>query len=201
VCSGENLSDHYKGDKSMDPKTQATTAVQLLTPLVDGTRADQLGNSTPCTDWQVRDLLNHVIGGGHMFTAGLRREPISGDGSSDLVGEDHRASFRVSIDGFSAALADTNDLDQLVALPFGTLPAVAALQLAAGDLLVHSWDLATATGQTFDPPADFVEASYAFFQVVVNDDMRAAGLFGPPVEVSADASPLTKLLAHAGRRA
>jgi uncharacterized protein (TIGR03086 family) len=116
------------------------------------------------------------------------------------VGDDHRAAFRTSIDGFSSALADTNDLDKPVSLPFGTLPTVAALQLAAGDLLVHSWDLAQATGQPFDPPADFVEASYGFFQMAVNDDLRAAGLFGPPLEVSSDAAPLTKLLAHSGRR-
>jgi uncharacterized protein (TIGR03086 family) len=185
----------------MDPKTQATTAVALLTPLVDGTRADQLGNPTPCADWNVRGLLEHVIGGGHMFAAGLRGDTLDGDGPADLVGDDHRASFKAAIDGFSAALAATDDLDRMVALPFGTLPAVAALQLAAGDLLVHSWDLATATGQPFDPPTDFVEASYGFFQVAVNDDLRAAGLFGPAIDVAEDASPLVKLLGHAGRRA
>ncbi len=185
----------------MDPKTQATTAVRLLTPLVDGTRTDQLDDSTPCAEWNVRGLLDHVIGGGHMFAAGLRGDTLEGDGSVDLVGDDHRAAFRAAIDGFSAALAATDDLDRPVALPFGTLPAVAALQLAAGDLLVHSWDLATATGQPFDPPADFVEASYGFFQMAVSDDLRAAGLFGPAVTVAEDASPLVKLLGHAGRHA
>jgi uncharacterized protein (TIGR03086 family) len=185
----------------MDPKTQATTAVQLLTPLVNGTRADQLDNPTPCAEWKVRDLLNHVIGGGHMFAAGLRGDSVSADAPSDLVGTDHRAAFGTAIDGFSAALATTDDLDRPVTLPFGTLPTVAALQLAAGDLLVHSWDLATATGQPFDPPTEFVEASYAFFQAAVNDDLRAAGLFGPAIAVAPDAAPLTKLLGHAGRRA
>ena len=186
----------------MDPKMQASTAVHLLAPLVDGTRADQLDIPTPCSEWKVRDLLNHVIGGGHMFASGLRGEPVAtGEAPADLVGNDHRAAFRTSIDGFSAALAQTNDLDQLVTLPFGTLPAVAALQLAAGDLLVHAWDLAQATGQPFDPPTDFVEASYEFFNVAVNDDLRAAGMFGPSIEVAADASALTRLLAHSGRRA
>jgi uncharacterized protein (TIGR03086 family) len=184
----------------MDPKTQATTAVQLLTPLVNGTRADQLDIQTPCSDWTVRDLLNHVIGGGHMFATGLRGEEFEGGSDpGDLVGDDHRAAFKASIDGFSAALADTNDLDKSVSLPFGTLPAVAALQLAAGDLLVHSWDLAQATGQSFDPPADFAEASYGFFKVAVTDDLRSAGLFGAPCEVADDAGAFTKLLAHAGR--
>jgi uncharacterized protein (TIGR03086 family) len=186
----------------MDPKTQAITAVELLSPLVNGTRADQLGNQTPCRDWKVRDLLNHVIGGGHMFAAGLRGDAPGGSaGPTDFVGDDYRAAFRTSIDGFSAALADTKDLDKPVSLPFGTLPAVAALQLAAGDLLVHSWDLAQATGQPFDPPIEIVEASYGFFKVAVNDDMRKAGLFGPPYEVADDAAALTRLLAHAGRRA
>ena len=135
-----------------------------------------------------------------MFAAGLRGETFADDGPADLVGDDHRASFKTSIDGFTSALAATDDLDQPVSLPFGTLPAVAALQLAAGDLLVHSWDLAQATGQPFDPPTDFVEASYGFFQVAVNDDLRAAGLFGSPHAVSSDATALNKLLAHAGRQ-
>ena len=184
----------------MDPKTQAVTAAQLLTGLVDTTSADQLGNQTPCAEWKVRDLLNHVIGGGYMFAAGLRGEAVSGDPSADLVGADHRGSFHAAIDAFGAALASTNDLDQMVVLPFGTLPAIMALQLAAGDLLVHSWDLAQATGQGFNPPADFVESSYAFFEMAVNDDLRAAGLFGPAQTVPADASVMSKLLAHSGRR-
>jgi uncharacterized protein (TIGR03086 family) len=185
----------------MDPKTQATTAVGLLTPLVEGTRSDQLDIQTPCSEWKVRDLLSHVIGGGHMFASGLRGEPVQGGaGPTDLVGDDHRGAYKSSIDGFTAALADANDLDEPVTLPFGTLPAAAALQLAAGDLLVHSWDLAQATGQSFDPPADFVEASYGFFRVAVNDDLRAAGLFGPAQEVASDAPALDKLLAHSGRR-
>ena len=185
----------------MDPKTQATTAVQILTPLVDGTRADQLGNQTPCSEWTVRDLLNHVIGGGHMFASGLRGETFAPGGPTDLVGDDPSAAFHAAIDSFSSALAGTDDLGQSVSLPFGTLPAAAALQLAAGDLLVHSWDLAQATGQPFDPPTEIVEASYGFFKVAVNDGMRNAGLFGPPYEVADDAAALTRLLAHAGRRA
>ena len=135
-----------------------------------------------------------------MFAAGLRGEAAGGgEAPADLVGNDHRAAFRASIDGFSAALANANDLNAPVSLPFGTLPTVAALQLAAGDLLVHGWDLAQATGQQFDPPAEFVEASYAFFAAAVNDDLRAAGLFGPAIAVAADAPPLTKLLGHSGR--
>jgi len=185
----------------MDPKTQATTAVQLLTPLVDGTSADQLDLATPCSKWTVRGLINHVVGGGHMFAAGLNDEALGGDPNADLLGTDHKAAYHAAIDAFTAALAHADDLDKPVTLPFGTLPTAVALQLAAGDLLVHSWDLATSTGQAFDPPVDFVESSYAFFQFAVNDDLRNAGLFGPIVDVPADSAPFTKLLAHAGRAA
>ena len=188
----------------MDPKMQAINAVQLLTPLVDAARSDQLDNQTPCAEWKVRDLLNHVIGGGHMFAAGLRGESIDGEGTPpDFVAlaGDHRAAFSTSINGFSTALAEVDSLDKLVTLPFGTMPANVALQLAAGDLLVHSWDLAQATGQSFDPPADFVAASYDFFKVAVNDDLRNAGMFASAIAIADDASPLAKLLAYAGREA
>ena len=55
----------------MDSPDQARTAVEVLTPLVHATPASALTNPTPCDKWAVRDLLNHLVGGGYMFAAGL----------------------------------------------------------------------------------------------------------------------------------
>ncbi|MGE0878222.1 MAG: TIGR03086 family metal-binding protein [Acidimicrobiia bacterium] len=184
----------------MDPKDQARTAVSLLTPLVDTTDVAHLDWTTPCSQWNVRDLLNHVTGGGHMFAAGLRGDAIEiPAGPVDLLGDDHRRAFHSAIDAFSTALAQTDGLDKPVTLPFGTVPAEIALRLAAGDLLVHGWDLATATGQRFEPPAEFIRAVEGFYRAAVTDEMRAAGLFAPLNDAPADATPLERLVAFAGR--
>ena len=106
----------------MDVQTQAVTAAKLLTALVDGTDADQLNVQTPCAEWKVRDLMNHFIGGAHMFAAGLRGEVLSGEAPDDLVGSDHRASFHAALDSFGSALAATDDLERELTLPFGTMP-------------------------------------------------------------------------------
>jgi uncharacterized protein (TIGR03086 family) len=184
----------------MEPVEQATTAVALLKPLVENTDASQLANQTPCSDWRVRDLINHLAGGGHMFAASFRGDTVDmSAGEPDLVGDDHVAAMQASIDDFDAACKLLSDLDIIVNLPFGTMPADVALRFAAGDLLVHGWDLAQATGQTFDPPEDFVESVDGFYRTVLTDDMRG-GVFAAAVEVSDDAPALDKLVAFAGRK-
>ena len=85
-------------------------------------------------------------------------------------------------------------------LPFATLPADVALRIAAADLLVHAWDLATATGQTFDPPVEFVESVTPFYAEFISPPLREGGLFGAEVDAGADARPIDRLVALAGRQ-
>ncbi len=184
----------------MDSPDQARTAVAVLTPLVHGTPASALANPTPCDEWAVADLLNHLVGGGQMFAAGLRGDAVTGPPDTDLLGDDHIAAYDEAIAAFSSALANASDLSAPVTLPFATLPADVALRIAAADLLVHAWDLATATGQSFDPPVDFVDSVTPFYAEFISPPLREGGLFGPEIEVSADATSLDRLVALAGRK-
>ncbi|HSB86558.1 MAG TPA: TIGR03086 family metal-binding protein, partial [Ilumatobacteraceae bacterium] len=99
-----------------------------------------------------------------------------------------------------SALEATTDLSTPVTLPFGSMPADVALRIAAADLLVHSWDLAKATGQQFDPSAEFIAEVDPFFHQFLQPEVRAMGIFAAEVEVPADASPLDRLVAFAGRQ-
>jgi uncharacterized protein (TIGR03086 family) len=184
----------------MDSPDQARTAVEVLTPLVHATPASALTNPTPCDKWAVRDLLNHLVGGGYMFAAGLNGDALDGDPNADLIGDDHVAAYDGAIAAFSSALAGASDLSAEVTLPFATLPADVALRIAAADLLVHAWDLATATGQTFDPPVEFVESVTPFYAEFISPQLRQGGLFGAEVGAGADARPIDRLVALAGRR-
>jgi uncharacterized protein (TIGR03086 family) len=169
--------------------------------LVHATSAAQLNNATPCQEWEVRDLLNHIVGGGYMFAACLRGESIDPSAApADLLGDDHAAAFDAAIGAFSSALAETADLSAPVTLPFGTMPADVALRVAAADLLVHSWDLARATDQCFDPSVGFVASAEPFFHQFLQPELRDAGLFAGAIEAPADASPIERLVAFAGRR-
>ncbi len=185
----------------MDSPDQARTAVAVLTPLVHATPASALTNATPCDKWAVSDLLNHLVGGGYMFAAGLRGDAVdAGPPPDDLLGDDHIAAYDGAIEAFSSALEGAPDLSAPVTLPFATLPADMALRIAAADLLVHAWDLATATGQRFDPPVEFVESVTPFYAEFISPPLREGGLFAAEVEVDADATPLERLVALAGRQ-
>jgi uncharacterized protein (TIGR03086 family) len=185
----------------MDSPQQTRTAIAGLTPLVHGTNASQLDDATPCDQWAVRDLLNHLVGGGYMFAMSLNGEALDMSAApGDLLGDDHAAAFDAAIAAFNAALDNTTDLSTMVTLPFGTIPADVALRVAAADLLVHSWDLARATGQSFNPPDEFVLSATPFYQDFIQPPLRSMGLFADEIDVPADAAPLDRLVAYAGRK-
>ena len=185
----------------MDAPDQAQIVVSGLTPLVHATSKSQLANATPCEQWAVRDLLNHLVGGGHMFAtclSGGSVDPASAPG--DLLGEDPAEAFDMAIAAFSASLAVNSDLSTMVTLPFGSMPAEVALRIASADLLVHSWDLARATGQRFDPPDELVASTEPFFQQFLQPGLREMGLFAAAVEPPAGATGIERLVAFAGRQ-
>ena len=87
------------------------------------------------------------------------------------------------------------------AFPFGTFPADAAAMMNLSEVVVHTWDIATALGtdSTIDPTV--AEMVYAFYQPISLDPYRAHGAFGAEVRVDANARPADRLLALLGRRA
>jgi uncharacterized protein (TIGR03086 family) len=187
-------------ENTMDAPQQALTAVAVMTPLVHGTSAEALADPTPCREWTVRDLINHVTGGGYMFATCLRGGTVDPSAApGDIVGDDHLAAYDAGIREFESALAATDDLSQPVSLPFATIPADMALRIAAADLLVHAWDLATATGQPFEPPTDFVESVTPFYVQFIGPELRDGNTFAAAVEPGPEASPIDRLVAYTGR--
>ena len=184
----------------MEAVAQTTIAIDLLTPLVEGTRPEQLSDPTPCKAWTVADLIGHFVMGGHLFAASLRGAEIAGEPLADVLGDDHVAAYLAAIADFQDAVSHLDSLEKPAQLPFGTVPADVALRIAAGDLLVHGWDLSQATGQGFQPPEDVVGEIEGFYRVAIGPELRASGSFGEPVEVAPDAAPLERLVAFAGRQ-
>ena len=191
----------------MDPKEQFSQVTDLLSALVDGTDAGQLNNETPCSEFEVRDLIGHFTLGRFLFAAGLSGDKARGEEliggmparMGDVLGDDHRATYLDASAQIDSAVDGVGDIDEVVSLIFGDMPAGVALQLISADNLVHCWDLASATGQEFDPSDDLVEATDSFFRGFITDDVRAGGGFGTELEVPDDASALERLLGLCGR--
>ena len=191
----------------MDPREHLQRVSELLSGLVEGTDAGRLDDPTPCEDFQVRDLIGHFTMGRFLFAADFagdtaRRDELLGgipERFGDVLGDDHLATYRDASATLDAAVDGIEDVEATADFFLGQMPISAALETISGDNLVHCWDLARSTGQDFDPPDDLVEATTAFFGVLITDDLRAVGSFGPEVEVPEDASALDRLLGFCGR--
>jgi uncharacterized protein (TIGR03086 family) len=168
---------------------------------VAGTSRDQFADSTPCADWNVETLLDHIIGGCLTFAAGAEGRRVDAMRHPHLTGDDHVSAYenaaRAALAGFRAPGA----LERDFALPWGDSPGAAALGLALADAAVHGWDLAKATGQEATIDDDIAEALYAMTTQMMEPKGRFPRMtaFKEPVEVGDDAAPPRRLLAYLGR--
>ena len=159
---------------------------------VAGIRADQWQAPTPCTEWDVRQLVDHMHGGPAYLLAALGAAPPAATGDQ---------SYRAAVSSCLEALGRPGALERRCMSPAGFEWTVA--EAAAGtamDQLVHTWDLAVATGQDRHLDAEVVDAVVAAFLPGMPEVGRAAGIVGPAVAVPAGASAQDRLLGAMGRQ-
>ena len=179
----------------MDPRTQLDDILPRLNELVVSLSDAQLDAPTACSKFAVRDVLEHMIGGATMFAGAFRGvAPLDRSGETDLV-----ATFPVAMADLQDAVHSPGALERTISAPFGEVPGEAFARFVALDGLVHGWDIATATGQPYEPPAALVADVDAFTRQAISDDMRDGDTFAAPVEPPAGASPLIQLVAFTGR--
>jgi uncharacterized protein (TIGR03086 family) len=177
------------------------SALDETARLVDGVRPDQMGLPTPCSEWDVRTLIAHLVGGNVRFldVAEGKPRPERTSVSSDVLGDDPAGAYRRSAEALKQAWRDPSRLDQQCELPVGVMPGRAALNLHLVETVAHAWDLAKATGQqpAFDP--DVVQAAAQFARSTLPEDRPPGMPFAPPVPVPDDLSELDRLAAYLGR--
>jgi uncharacterized protein (TIGR03086 family) len=163
---------------------------------------DQWGAPTPCTDWDVRALVNHVAGEilwMPPLLEGKRVPDVASQFEGDLLGSDPKATWDTAVKDVLERLRAAGP-DRTVHLSYADVTAGFYASEVGSDLTVHTWDVARAIGaqERLDP--ELVAHASADLGPKI-DTWRAAGEFGPAVDVPADADPQTKLLANTGRRA
>ena len=156
---------------------------------------------SPCTEWDVRAVVNHVVGENLWAVplfAGSTIAEVGDRLDGDLLGDDPVLAWDDSAAAALAAVQDPGSMDRTVHLSFGDFPGSEyAMQLFA-DLLVHGWDLARATGQDDKMDPDLVGACAGWFAPIAQA-YRAGGVIAPRPEVDPSADPQTVLLADFGR--
>jgi uncharacterized protein (TIGR03086 family) len=185
----------------MEAIEQLHTVTPTLVGLANGIRADQLDNPTPCARWAVRDLVGHVAGGLTSCATAFRDgTPVDVTPRPDLLGDDPGVAVAAVVDDLNAAIRGPGAMERALTLPFGEIPAPVFLRFLAFDLMMHSWDLATATGQHYAPPEDLISEADAFARDAVAPEMRDGDTFAGEVQAPADASSLERLVAFSGRQ-
>lgn len=151
----------------LDPRAVFGRALTTARTVLDGIQADQFEAPTPCTEFDVRTLAGHLLAvARRVRNVGRGESPFSVPEVIDGVADDGwvEAWDRVG-EEVTEAWADDATLDRMVELPWATLPGSATLIMWSNELSVHSWDLATATGQTPDFDPAVLELSLAAMQV------------------------------------
>lgn len=157
--------------------------IDQLGTLLAAVTPDDADRSTPCSEWTVADLSDHVVNSITGMTAMAKGEEP--DWSSSPHHDDPLAAFRARADDLLEAAAASGG-----AFPDG---------LACAELAVHGYDLAVALGRgTGDLDVEVAEAGYAFMSSSLTDDQRG-GAFGPEQPAPPDADPYQRLAAFAGR--
>lgn len=164
--------------------------------------ADQLDAQTPCDDWTVRRLMDHLLWGQQMFASGPAGGTIAppAGGPPELTGDDPAAQYEEARKATIHAYSQPGVLEGTVKGSDGDVPAMQVLGIAFCDQLIHGWDLAKATGQDTTMPADLAEVAWQFLDGRLPDEARGPGKnFMPAVQVADDASVQDRLIAYCGR--
>jgi uncharacterized protein (TIGR03086 family) len=161
--------------------------------------ARQLALPTPCAQWDVRAALDHLIGTTWMFTFANQDQAV-GEDAVGIGDDDPRCALSNAAEANVASWRAPGAFNGVRTFPFGAFPADAAAMMNLSEVVVHTWDIATALGAdaTIDPIV--AEMVFEFYRPMSLDPYRAHGAFGSEVVVRSDAPPADRLLALLGRR-
>jgi len=168
--------------------------------LIEGVADDQLDRPTPCPDYDVAAMVDHLVGWVQAFEAGANGRTYGGDPSAFHAGDDAAGRFRATADGLVAGWRD-NGMDRTVSVTGGgEAPGEMVFSMTLMEYLTHGWDLAVATGQPVPYSDDEAEQVLARAEVTLPPQYRGEGMpFGDIVPVADDAPAIDRLIGFMGR--
>jgi uncharacterized protein (TIGR03086 family) len=165
-------------------------------------RPEQWHNPTPCAEWDVRALVNHLVTEqlwAPLLLDGATVDDVGDRFEGDQLGTDPVTAWTSAAAAAREAFAAPGALRRSVELSYGRRPAEGYCQEMTMDLAVHAWDLARGIMGDEHLDEDLVDDVLAFIEPQV-EHLASSGLFAPPVAVGAEADAQSRLLAMLGRR-
>ncbi|MGI8774492.1 MAG: TIGR03086 family metal-binding protein [Actinomycetota bacterium] len=166
-------------------------------------RPIDLDKQTPCAEWKVRDLINHLVYEDKWAGPLLEGKTVAEVGDEfegDLVGDDPHLAWKLASAGAKAAAQEPGAMERTVHLSFGDFSGADYLDQLTADHLIHSWDLGRGISGQENLDADLMEHVHAW-AVPIEDMLKGSGLYGEKIEAPEGADLQTKLLAVFGRQA
>jgi uncharacterized protein (TIGR03086 family) len=183
--------------------------VQILQHSLDRNRErlanvkdDQLGDATPCADWSVKDLINHIIGGNFLFALSTSGKTVdTSQPRPDFVGNGNfLAAYEQASNAQIEGWRTDGVMELTMELPFGTMTGKDAIRIALLEAVVHGRDLAKATGQDYSIPDEVALPMLEGLKKVMPGGKRPPQMpFGDEIAVPDGAPVGDKLVAFLGR--
>lgn len=201
------LSGLFKTGGAWGRSLPCVDRIELLTgilaktgDIVEGVRPDQYDLTTPCPEYDVRSLLNHIVGWIEVFDAGCHDRAYEGDATEYKCGADPGEEFRTAAASLVAGWEE-HGFDREVRVTSGKMPADMVFNMTVMEYLTHGWDLATATRQPVLFTEDEATETLKRAETTLPPEYRGEGMpFGTIVAVPSDAPAISRVVAFLGRQ-
>lgn len=171
----------------------AEDALRVLQQVLHSISPDDLSKQTPCAEFDVAGLTDHMLNSISMIGGAVRAQPPPRD-ETDSVENQVITAARPTMTAWHR-----HGVDGIVRLGPNEAPAKVVVRILAIEFLVHAWDYAAATGQKIDVPEPLAEYVLGLAQKVITPEGRSTVGFADPIDVPASASALDRLIAFTGR--
>lgn len=178
-----------------DELRSAEKSFAVLQHVLHGIADDDLHKQTPCREFDVAALTDHLLNS--ITTIGAMAGAEFGERNrGDSVEQQVVVTARPALDAWQR-----RGLDGTVEFGGNAAPATVMVGILSLEFLVHAWDYAAAIGREVDAPESLSDYVLGLAQKIITPEGRANVGFDDPIDVPADADALTRLLAYTGRRA
>lgn len=178
-------------------------ALDATRPYIAAVRDDQWSLPTPCTEWNLRQLVNHVLYGTLWIKDIFDGRTVGEVGSKydgDLIGEDALASYDAAVASAKAAVLEPGAMEKTCHLRRGDTSGADYCRSMFIDILIHGWDIGKALGQDPELSPDLIAACYEFVKARKSRPSTGTA-FASPIDVPETAPLQTQVLAILGRTA
>jgi uncharacterized protein (TIGR03086 family) len=188
-------------NQSGDPLAQLRGANAVFVEVLSNVTPEQMTLPTVNDDWDVRGLINHLVGGNQWMAENVRTGNAPRPSGEDAIGDrSPMDAYTESWNAMIAAFEEPGAMQRTLQMPFGEFPVAAAAVLRFGDTIAHTWDLAKATGQDTNIAPELCEAALAMARQRLEGQLRVQGRFKEEMPVPADACAADRLAGYLGKQ-